>query len=325
MAISRRRFLSLAAGTAALSNVPRPTLAEAYPSRPVRIVVGFAAATGADILARLMGQWLSERFGQNFIVENRPGAGTNLATEAVARATPDGYTLLAVSPANAINATLYDKLNFNFIRDIAPVAGILRTPNVMLVNPAVPAKSVPEFIAYAKANPGKISFASAGIGSGSHMSGELFKMMTGLDLVHVPYRGGGPALADLVGGQVQLMFPGTTASIAYIFAGKLRALGVTSAKRLDVLPDIPAVSDFVPGYESSLMDGLGAPRKTPVEIIDALNKEINKGLADPTLKVRFADLGGTALPGLPADFGRLIVEETEKWAGVIGFAKIKAE
>jgi tripartite-type tricarboxylate transporter receptor subunit TctC len=325
MTLSRRRFLSLTAGAAGLPAVSRPALAQAYPSRPVRIVVGFAAATGADILARLMGQWLSEWLGQNFIVENRPGAGTNLATEAVVRAAPDGYTLLAVSPANAINATLYDKLNFNFIRDIAPVASILRTPNVMLVNPSLPARSVPEFITYAKANPGKVSFASAGIGSGSHMSGELFKMMTRLDIVHVPYRGGGPALADLIGGQVQLMFPGTTASMTYIKAGTLRALGVTSAKRLDVLPDIPAVGDFVPGYESSLMDGLGAPRNTPVEIIDVLNKEINNGLADPTLKARFADLSGTPLPGSPADFGRLIAEETEKWARVIRFARIKAE
>jgi tripartite-type tricarboxylate transporter receptor subunit TctC len=322
---SRRRLLSLAAGAAVLSNLPRPALAQAYPSRPVRIVVGFAAATGADILARLMGQWLSERLGQNFIVENRPGAGTNLATEAVVRAAPDGYTLLAVSPANAINATLYEKLNFNFIRDIAPVASILRTPNVMVVNPSVPARSVPEFIAYAKAKPGKVSFASAGIGSGSHMSGELFKMMAGLDMVHVPYRGGGLALADLVGGQVQLMFPGTTASIAFIKAGTLRPLGVTSPKRLDVLPDIPTVGDFVPDYESSLMDGLGAPRNTPAEIIDSLNKEVNKGVADPALKARFADLGGTPLPGSPADFGRLIAEEAEKWARVIKFAKLKAE
>ena len=322
---SRRRLLSLAAGAAVLSNLPRPALAQAYPSRPVRIVVGFAAATGADMLARLMGQWLSERLGQNFIVENRPGAGTNLATEAVVRAAPDGYTLLAVSPANAINATLYEKLSFNFIRDFAPVASILRTPNVMLVNPSVPARSVPEFIAYAKAKPGKVSFASAGIGSGSHMSGELFKMMAGLDMVHVPYRGGGPALADLVGGQVQLMFPGTTASIAFIKAGTLRLLGVTSLKRLDVLPDIPTVGDFVPGYESSLMDGLGAPRNTPAEIVEALNREINKGLNDPALKARFADLGGTPLPGSPADFGRLIAEETEKWARVIKFAKIKPE
>jgi len=325
MNLPRRRFLHLTAGAAILPALPRFAWAQTYPSRPVRIVVGFAAATGADILARLMGQWLSERLGQNVIVENRPGAGTNIATEAVVRAPPDGYTLLAVSPANAINATLYDKLNFNFIRDIAPVAGILRTPNVMLVNPSVPTKSVTEFIAYAKANPGKISFASAGSGSGSHMSGELFKMMTGLDMVHVPYRGGGPALTDLVGGQVQLMFPGTTASIAYIRAGTLRPLAVTTARRSEVLPDIPTVGEFVPGYESSLMDGLGVPRNTPIEIIERLNKEINAGLADPKLKARFADLGGAALPGSPADFGKLIAEETEKWAKVVKFAGIKPE
>ena len=325
MNLPRRRFLHLTAGAAMLPTLPRLAWAQTYPSRPVRIVVGFAAATGADILARLMGQWLSERLGQNVIVENRPGAGTNIATEAVVRAAPDGYTLLAVSPANAINATLYDKLNFNFIRDIAPVASILRTPNVMLVNPSVPAKSVPELIAYAKANPGKISFASAGSGSGSHMSGELFKMMTGVDMVHVPYRGGGPALTDLVGGQVQLMFPGTTASIAYIRAGTLRPLAVTTARRSEVLPDIPTVGDFVPGYESSLMDGLGVPRNTPIEIIERLNKEINAGLADPKLKARFADLGGAALPGSPVDFGKLIAEETEKWAKVVKFAGIKPE
>ena len=300
-------------------------MAQTYPTRPVRIIVGFAAATGADILARLMGQWLSERLGQQFVIENRPGAGTNIATEAVVRSAPDGYTLLAVSPANAINATLYEKLNFIFIRDIAPVASIMRTPNVMLVNPSVPAKSVPEFIAYAKANPGKISFASAGNGSGSHMSGELFKMMTGVDMVHVPYRGGGPALTDLLGGQLQLMFPGTTASIAYIKAGTLRPLAVTTATRSDVLPHIPTVGDFVPGYEASLMDGVGAPRNTPSEIVDGLNKEINAGLADPKLRTRLAELGGTMLPGSPADFGKLIAEETEKWAKVVKFSGAKPD
>ena len=313
-----------AAGAAALSCLSQFALAEGYPSRPVRIVVGFAAATGADILARLMGLWLSERSGQQFVIENRPGGGTNIATEAVVRAAPDGYTLLAVSPANAINATLYEKLNFNFIRDIAPVASVMRTPNIMLVNPSVPAKSVPEFIAYAKANPGKVSFASAGIGSGSHMSGELFKMMAGIDIVHVPYRGGGPALTDLVGGQVQLMFPGTTASIAYIRAGTLRPLAVTTAARSELLPDLPTVSDFVPGYESSLLDGVGAPKNTPPEIIDALNREINAALADTKMKAHFADFGGTAVSGSPADFSTLIVDETEKWAKVIKFAGIKA-
>jgi tripartite-type tricarboxylate transporter receptor subunit TctC len=321
----RRQFLHLAAGAAVLPTASSFAWAQSYPSRPVRVIVGFAAATGADILARLMGQWLSERLGQQFVIENRPGAGTNIATEAVVRSAPDGYTLLAVSPANAISATLYEKLNFNFIRDIAPVASVMRTPNVMLVNPSVPAKSVPEFIAYAKANPGKISFASGGNGSGSHMSGELFKMMTGVDMVHVPYRGGGPALTDLLGGQVQLMFPGTTASIAYIRSGTLRALAVTTATRAEVLPDIPTVGDFVPGYESSLVDGVGVPKGTPHEIIDRLNKEINAGLADPKLNTRLAELGGKVLPGSPADFGKLIAEETEKWGKVIKFAGIKPE
>jgi tripartite-type tricarboxylate transporter receptor subunit TctC len=289
----------------------------------VRIIVGFAAATGADILARLVGQWLSERLGQQFVIENRPGAGTNIATETVIRSQPDGYTLLAVSPANAINATLYEKLNFDFMRDITPVASVMRTPNVMLVNPAVPAKSVSEFIAYAKANPGKMSFASAGTGSGSHMSGELFKMMAGVDIVHVPYRGGGPALTDLLGGQVQLMFPGTTASIEYIKAGTLRPLAVTTATRAEVLPDLPTVGDFVPGYESSLVDGIGAPKNTPREIVERLNKEINAGLAEPKLKQRLADFGGTVLPGSPADYGTLIAAETEKWAKVVKFAGLK--
>ena len=321
----RRRFLCLAAGAAALPVVPRFAWAQAYPTRPVRIVVGFVAATGADILARLIGQWLSERLGQQFFIENRPGAGTNIATESVVRSAPDGYTLLAVSPANAINATLYEKLNFNFIEDIAPVASILLTPNVMLVNPSVPATSVPEFISYAKANPGKISFASAGIGSGSHMSGELFKMMTGADMIYVPYRGGGPALNDLLAGQVQLMFPGTTASIQYIRAGTLRPLAVTTARRSEVLPDLPTVGDFVPGYELSSMDGIGAPKNTPPEIIDKLNKEINAGLADPKLKARLADLGGTVLSGSPADYGKLIAEETAKWAKVTRTANIRPE
>jgi tripartite-type tricarboxylate transporter receptor subunit TctC len=324
MKLARRRFLHLAAGAAAL---PTSSLAwaQTYPSRPVRIIVGFAPGTGADILARLIGQWLSERLGQRFIIENRPGAGTNLATEAVVRSAPDGYTLLAVSPANAINATLYEKLNFNFIQDIAPVASIMRTPNVMLVNPAVPAKSVPEFIAYAKANPGKISFASAGNGSGSHMSGELFKMMAGIEMVHVPYRGGGPALNDLLGGQVQLMFPGTTASLAYIRAGRLRALAVTTATRSEVLPDLPTVGNFVPDYESSLIDGIGIPKNAPPEIIDRLNKAINEGLADPKLKAQLAELGGTVLPGTPADFGKLMVEETRKWAKVVRTANVRPE
>jgi tripartite-type tricarboxylate transporter receptor subunit TctC len=323
MTPSRRQFMSSAIGATAacFSSLAWP---QSYPSRPVRIIVGFAAATGADILARLMGQWLSERLGQQFVIENHPGAGTNIATEAAVRSPPDGYTLLAVSPANAINATLYEKLNFNFIRDIAPVASVMRTPNVMLVNPAVPARSVSEFIAYAKANPGRVSFASAGVGSGSHMSGELFKMMAAVDIVHVPYRGGGPALTDLLGGQVQLMFPGTIASIEYIKAGTLRPLAVTTAKRAEVLPDLPTVGDFVPGYESSLVDGVGAPKNTPPEIIERLNKEINAGLAEPKLKQRLADFGGTVLPGSPEDYGRLIVAETEKWAKVVKFAGLKS-
>ena len=320
MKLPRRRFLHLAAGAAALPAVSRFARAQAYPSRPVRIVVGFAAGSSLDILARLMGQWLSERLGQPFVIENRPGAGTNIATEAVVRAPPTATRFSLVSPANAINATLYDKLNFNFIRDIAPVASIVREPNVMVVNPSVPAKTVPEFIAYAKANPGKINMASAGNGTASHMAGELFKMMAGVDMVHVPYRGGGPALTDLIGGQVQVMFPGTIASVEYIKTGKLRALAVTTATRLEALPDLPTVGDFVPGYEASLMDGVGAPKNTPAEIVDKLNKEINAGLADPKIKARLADLGGTVLPGSPADFGKLIADETEKWAKVIRFS-----
>jgi tripartite-type tricarboxylate transporter receptor subunit TctC len=323
MNVSRRKLTSLAVGAASIPCLSFPVWPQSYPSRPVRIIVGFAAATGADIIARLMGQWLSERLGQQFVTENHPGAGTNIATEAVVRSQPDGYTLLAVSPANAINATLYEKLNFDFIRDIAPVASVMRTPNVMLVNPAVPARSVSEFIAYAKANPGRVSFASAGVGSGSHMSGELFKMMAGVDIVHVPYRGGGPALTDLLGGRVQLMFPGTTASIEYIKAGTLRPLAVTTVTRAEVLPELPTVGDFVPGYESSLVDGIGAPKNTPPEIIARLNIEINAGLSEPKLKQRLADFGGTVLPGSPADYARLIVAETEKWAKVVKFAGLK--
>ena len=324
MTLRRRQFLHLTLGGAVVFCVTSTgATAEAYPTRPARIIVGFAPATGADILARLIGQWLSERLGQQFFIENRPGAGTNIATEAVVRSLPDGYTLLAISPANAINATRYANLNFNFIQDIAPIASIMRTPNVMVVNPSVPAKSVPEFIAYAKANPGKISFASAGNGSGSHMAGELFKMMAGVDIVHVPYRGGGPALTDLLSGQVQLMFPGTTASISYIRAGTVRPLAITTAKRSELLPEIPTVGEFVSGYESSLLDGIGAPKKTPIEIIDRLNKEINAGLIDPNLSRRLTALGGTVLPGSPADYSRLIADETAKWAKVVKFANLK--
>jgi len=294
-------------------------------SRPARIIVGFAPGGAADIMARLMGQWLSERLGQQFVIENRPGAAGNIATEAAVRSPSDGYTLLLVNSVNAINATLYDKLNFDLIRDIAPVASIHREPNVMEVNPSVPVKTVPEFITYAKANPGKIDMASAGIGSMSHVSGELFKMMTGVSLVHVPYRGAGPALVDLLGGQVQVSFSTMSSSIEYVRAGKLRALAVTTATRSPVLPDIPTVNEFVPGYESSFWTGIGAPKNTPAEIVDKLNKEINAALADPKMKARLAELGATALPGSPTEFGKLIADETEKWGKVVRTANIKAE
>jgi tripartite-type tricarboxylate transporter receptor subunit TctC len=320
MKLPRRTFLYLTAGAAALPAVSRIARAQAYPTRPVRIIVGFPPAGGADIVARLIGQWLSERLGQQFIVENRPGAGSNIGTEAVVRAPPDGYTLLLVTSPNAINATLYDKLSFNFTRDIAPVAGLTRDPNVMEVNPSVPVKTVPEFIAYAKANPGKINMASAGNGTGGHVAGELFKMMTGVNMVHVPYRGAGPALTDLIGGQVQVMFDVMTSSIEHIRAGKLRALAVTSSTRSEALPDVPTMGEFVPGYEASNIRGVGVPRNTPAEIIDWLNKEINAGLADPKMKARFADLGVTVLAGSPADFGRLMAEEVEKWAKVVKFS-----
>ena len=325
MKLPRRNFLHLAAGAAALPAVSRFAWAQAYPSRPVRIIAGFAPGGGVDIVARLIGQWLSERLGQQFIIENRPGAGTNIATEAVVRAPPDGYTLLLVNPANAINATLYDNLSFNFIRDVAPVAGIMVVPNVMVVHPSVPAKTVPEFIAYAKANLGKINMGSGGIGGPSHVAGELFKMMAGVDLVHVPYRGVAPALTDLIGGQVQVIFSTMTGSIEYIRTGKLRALAVTTAMRAEALPDIPTVGEFVPGYEASAWYGLGAPKNTPAEIVAKLNKEINAGLADPKLRARLADLGGTVLAGSPADFSKLIAEETDKWAKVIKSAGIKPE
>ena len=301
----------------------RMALAQAYPTRPVRLIVPLAAGGATDIVARLMGQWLSERLGQPFVIDNRPGAGSNIATEAVVRADPDGYTLLLVSPPNAINATLYDKLNYNFIRDIAPVAGIMRVPNVMEVNPSVPIRTVPEFIAYAKANPGKINYASGGNGTTAHVAGELFKMMVGVNMQHLPYRGVAPALSDLLAGQVQVMFDAMPGSIEHIRAGRLRALAVTTVTRSEVLPDVPTVGEFVPGYETTQWYGVGAPRNTSGEIIDKLNKEINAALADPKMNARFADLGGTVLPGLPADFGKLIAEETDKWAKVIKFAGIK--
>jgi tripartite-type tricarboxylate transporter receptor subunit TctC len=323
MELPRRNFLHLAAGAATLPAVSGIARAQGYPTRPVRWVVGLAAGGGADILARVMGQWLSERLGQQFVIENRPGAGTNIATETVVRASPDGYTLLMVLPPNAVNASLYEKLNFDFIRDIAPVAGIIRTPLVMEVNPSLPAKTVPEFIAYAKANPGRISMASAGNGTSGHVAGELFKMMADIDMVHVPYRGGAPAITELLGGQVQVLFDPINSSSEYIRAGKLRALAVTTANRSEAFPDIPTVGNFVPGYEASAFFGVGAPKNTPAEIIEKLNTQINAGLADPQLKARLADLGGAVLPGSPADFGKLIAEETAKWAKVVKFAGIK--
>jgi tripartite-type tricarboxylate transporter receptor subunit TctC len=323
--LPRRRVLHLAAAAAALPALSRFAWAQTYPARPVRLVVAFAAGGPNDILARLIGQWLSERLGQPFVIDNRPGGGGNIGTEAVVRAPADGYTLLLVASSNAINATLYEKLNFNFIRDIAPVAGIFRGPYAIVVHPSVPAKTVPEFIAHAKANPGRLNMASPGIGTGPHVAGELFKMMAGVDMVHVLYRGGGPALADLLGGQVQLMFPGTAASIEYVRAGSLRALAVTTATRSEALPDMPTVGEFVPGYEASSVFGLGAPKNTPTDIIDKLSNEISAGLADPKLKARLADLGGTVLALSPADFGKLIADETEKWGKVIRFAGIKPE
>jgi tripartite-type tricarboxylate transporter receptor subunit TctC len=317
MNLLRRQFLHLAAGAAAS--------AQTYPSRPVRIVVGFAPGGGTDIAARLIGQWLSERLGQQFIVENRPGAGANIAMEAVAKAQPDGYTLLLVSPGAAINATLYDKLNYNFIRDIAPIGRIIRVPNVMVVHPSFPAKTVLEFIEYAKANVGKVNMASGGNGTSEHVSGELFKMMAGINMVHVPYRGGGLAVSDLLGAQVQVLFGNILTSIEHVRSGKLRALAVTTATRSDVLPDIPTVGEFVPSYEASNWWGVAAPKNTPVAIINTLNGAINAGLVDPQMRARLIDLGGTPLAGSPADFQKLIVDETEKWAKVVRFSGAKPE
>ncbi len=325
MKIRRRQFLHLAASAAALPAVSRFAWAENYPTHPVRLVVGFAAGSTTDILARLMGQWLSQRLGQQFIVENRPGAGGNLGAETVVKAAADGYTLLMVPPAVAANATLYPNLNFDFIRDAAPVAGVVRVPNVVEVNPAVPVKSIPELIAYAKANPGKLSFASAGIGTASHLAGQLFNKMTGANLQHVPYRGDGPAMADLVAGQVQVGFATMTASIGFIRANRLRPLAVTTIQRSDALPGVPSVSEFVPGYEASSWFGVAAPKETPSAIVDRLNREINAGLADAAIKARLADMGGMLLTGSPSDFGKLIADETDKWGKVIREAGIKAE
>jgi tripartite-type tricarboxylate transporter receptor subunit TctC len=323
--LPRRNFLHLAAGAAALPGLPRIARAQSYPSRPVRVIVPFAAGGGVDIVARLIGQWLSEQLRQPFVIENRPGGGGNIGTEAVVRAPADGYTLLLVTAANAINTTLYEKLSFNLSRDIAPVAGIIVVPNVMVVHPSVPAKTIPEFIAYAKANPGKVNMASGPIGGSSHVSGELFKMLTGTDMLLVSYRGTAPAVTDLLAGQVQVLFNSPPASIEYIKAGRLRALAVTTTTRSEVLPDVPTVSEFVPGYEASQWYGVGAPKNTPAQIVEELNKEINAGLAAPKLKARLADLGGTPIAGSPADFGKFIAEETEKWGKVIRAANIKPE
>jgi tripartite-type tricarboxylate transporter receptor subunit TctC len=322
MKFPRRLFLQLAIALPAATRVAR---AQAYPTRPVRLIVGYAPGGSADILARLMGQWLSERLGEQFIIENRPGAGTNIATEAVVHAPADGYTLLLVSAANFINATLYQKLSFNFIRDISPVVSLSREPNVMVVHPSVPANTVPEFIAYAKANPGKITMASGGNGASSHVSGELFKMLTAVNMVHVPYRGAGPALTGLLGGQVQVYFSPMSAAIEYIRAGKLRALAVTTTQRSGALADIPTLSEFVPDYESSQWYGLGAPKSTPDEIVGKLNTEVNSVLADPGMKARLADMGETTLGGSPADFAKLIAEETKKWGEVVKYSGATAD
>jgi tripartite-type tricarboxylate transporter receptor subunit TctC len=323
--LARRRLLQLVGAATAASARSRRASALDYPAKPVRVIVPFAAGGSTDISGRLISQWLSERLGQQFIVENRPGGGTNIGTEAVVRAPPDGYTLLIPGATNAINATLYEKLNFNFIRDIAPVASVVRSPLVMEVNSSFPAKNVPEFIAYAKANPGKINMASSGTGATPHMAGELFKFMAGVNMLHVPYRGDAPAITDLIGGQVQVYFGGLAAAIEHIRAGSLRALAVTNAKRLDVLPEVPTLSEFLPHYEASSWYGVGAPRNTSIEIIDKLNKEINAGLADPQMITRFADLGLKPLPGSPDDFAKLIAEETEKWGKVVKFSGAKAD
>jgi tripartite-type tricarboxylate transporter receptor subunit TctC len=322
---SRRRFLHLAAGALAVPAVSRLAWAQAYPTQPIRIIVGFSAGSGSDIFARLMAQWLSERLGQSVLVENRPGAGGNIGTEAVAKSPADGYTLLQVVPAHAVNDSLYEKLNVNFLRDLAPVGGTARVPYVLEVNPSVPVSTVPELIAYAKANPGKLNFGSAGIGTGIHMAAELFKLLTGVNMVHVPYRGAAAAMTDLIGGRVQVMFDTTAVSIPHIRAGKVRPLAVTTAARSELLPELPTVGDFVPGYEVSGPFGLAAPRSTPAEIVAKLNREINAALADPKVKARIADLGGVPLTGSPAELEQLMANETEKWAKVIRTANIKVE
>src|SRR5262245_16551642 len=325
MALSRRQFLRLTAAAAVLPTLSRAGWVQGYPARPVRLIVGASGGSSPDIFARLLGQWLSERMGRPFVVDNRPGGGGNIAFEAAARSTADGYTLVLVATSAAINTALYEKLSFNLIRDIAPVAAIARGPQVLLVNPSVPAGTIPELIAYAKANPGKLSMASAGVGTPGHLAGELFKQMAGVDMVHVPYRSAPPAQTDLISGQVQLMFLSPVGVIEYLQAGKLRALAVTTSARSDALPDIPTVSDFLPGYEASAWWGIGAPKNTPVEIVDTVAAHINTGLADPKIKTRLTDLGATAFSLSPADFGRLMADETEKWGKVIRAAGIKAE
>jgi tripartite-type tricarboxylate transporter receptor subunit TctC len=324
MTFSRRRFLHLAGSAAAFSAISCVAWARTYPTRPVRLIIGFAAGGAGDALARLTGQWLSDRLGQPFVIENRPGAGTNIGTEVVVKAPPDGHTLLFVTPANAINATLYPELSFDFSRDIAPVAGLIRVPNVMVVHPSVPVTTVPELIAYAKANPGKLNFAAGGIGTSGHLAGELLKMMAGINMVLVPYRGAAPAITDLLAGQVQMYMGPLSTTIENVKAGKLRAVAVTTATRSDALPDIPTMAEFLPNYEASTFQGIGAPRNTPVGIVDKLNKEINAAFADPKMKARLADFG-TLLPGSPADFGKLITDETEKWAKVVKFAGIRPD
>jgi tripartite-type tricarboxylate transporter receptor subunit TctC len=323
MRFPRREFLRLAGAAVALPAVARLARAQAYPARSVRLIIGYPPGGSADITARLMTQWLTERLGQSFIVESRPGGGTNIATEAVINAPPDGYTLLLVAPANAINATLYEKLNHNFLRDIEPIAGLIRFPNVVVVNPSVPVNTIPELIAYAKANPGKLNMASSGNGSTIHMSGELFKMMTGVDMIHVPYRGGALALTDMIGGQVQVMFDNIPTAAEFVKSGKLRGLAVTGATRSEVLPDLPTVADFLPGYEATSWYGLGAPKGTPPDVIEKLNREVNAILAEPKAKARFLEIGASLLPGSAAEFGKLVADETEKWGKVVKFAGAK--
>jgi tripartite-type tricarboxylate transporter receptor subunit TctC len=325
MTLPRRKFLHLAASAAAVPALPYIARAETYPSRPIHLIIGYLPGGSADMTARLFGQWLSDRLGQQVVVESRAGASTNIATEAVVRAAPDGYTLMLVSPANATNAALYDKLNFEFLRDIDPVAGLIRFPDVVDVNLTLPVRTIPELIAYAKANPGALNFGSSGVGSTLHVAGELFKMMAGVDIVHVPYRGGAPAMIDLIGGRVQVMFDNVPTSVEFIRSGKIRPLAVTSAARIELFPDLPTVADYVPGYEASAWYGIGAPKGTPADIVDRLNREANAILAEPATKARLAELGASLLPGSPADFGKLVADETEKWGKVIRFAGIKAE